>query len=277
MLRIICLFILGISLLSSCQKEENPKLATETSLRVSSTQDLSQAICFGESITFEIDLESKHGIGLKSFEVKDNNNHTLVQMLSLDASEKLTWSYSPLEEDVNTNVVLTFRMVDAENLELNEQFGVEVTDAYQYYHPVFYLNQAFDLKSNIASTFNDPNTDISVEIETESCGTSCTRYKHTLRSHNGSKMYSFPNDYLFSVDYQGLKPTDIEQAIKSIEAVEEIIAYNALESELDSNILYISNAPLAIELRESGQFAIIQIVSLEGLWNYKKVESSSGL
>lgn len=260
----------------ACKKEIPVELPTETSIEVTPQTNISEPVCYNQEIFYGLKLASKDLVGLTSLEIIRNNNDQLFYYTDLDDEMTLNWFYQTREEDINNQVQLAFILTDVTGKEVTQLSGFDVIEDFNFLSDAFSINTAFDLKFNQAINIGNANSDLILATETESCGNNCETHKHTIYAENGVEMYSFPDDFYYSVDHRALKEQEIRDAIEQKEPLSQIVAYTSFESELDDNQLYINNTPLIFLIGENKDLCIFQIADPVGLWRYKKKEIFTG-
>ncbi len=269
-----CLIL--VASFTSCKKEEPVVLPEETSLEVLPQININEPLCYNLEVYYTLHLASKDLIGIKSLEIIRNGAERLLYFTDLEAELSINWFYQTREDDINNLVTLEFILTDEEDKVVKHLSGFDVIEDFNYVSPAFTISTAYDLKNNIPINIGNPLSDLIISSETESCGDNCLKNKHTIYTENNIEMYSFPDDFYWSVDHRALKEQEIRDAIEEKEPLSEIVAYTSFESELDETQLYINNTPLILLIGEQKDICIFQIADPIGLWRYKKKEIFTG-
>ncbi len=265
-----------VILFSACEKDLPANIPTATSLEVNPQINIAEPICYNQEVYYSMTMSSKDLIGLQSIEIIRNGTERLLRLTDLEPQMNLNWYYQTREDDINDLVTLEFILTDVSGVEARHLSGFEVIEDFNYVVGPFSILTAYDLKFNTATNIGNIQSDIIVSTETSSCGDNCLKHKHWIYPENGVEMYSFPDDFYYSVDHRALKEEEIRQAIEQKEPLTELMAYTSFLEDLDDNQLYVNNTPVILLIGEEKEICIFQIADPTGLWRYKKKEIFTG-
>ncbi len=278
--RLFLFISISIFVLTQCDKTDPADFApSETNIKLSTPVSLSDPFYFGENVLFNLDLETKDDIGVARLEIIKNGSQPIFSSGNFDASqEKFSIEYKTIEEDIDQFVELSFELTDNDGYKSTEIIGFNVIEEFSFLMENFEIKPAWDLINNLP--VNDTlsfNADISIITETVSCGTNCTRYKHTLSSHNGTGFYSFPNNFELSPDNRALRQSFILNAIQHTSKQTKMVVFSSFDEDLNNNQQSLYLLPIIIQIRNKPVFVTFELIEQFGNWRYRKRSEFEGL